>query len=338
MPESIEKVVREFNDRGLIWLLESPKNLEHFVRLFAAELAERLDFTRAERIPRTFISSGLEKTETDILFRLPARSADQEVLIYILNELQSAPDNEMGFNIYSRRDEIWKREKRLWEELPSPRPYFRLHLVVPIIFYTGEKHWNIPLGMETLINTPEGMSEFNPVWKTLFVSLNSIPADKLMDAGTGLALALRGLQAVGSDLEQMKAVVAQIVSSLSQLPAEAQSEWATAMRFLLLMVLHKRAPSERDILFRVIDSVVDTKHRQEVQTMIMTGADFLREEGLEQGLRESILDIIDIRFKSIPETFRSTLNQIQELQTLRLLRKKALEAETLLLFEKELPK
>lgn len=203
MAELSEYVVREFNDRGLIWLLESPKNLEHFMKLFVPEISHRLDFSQVERIPRSFITSELDKTETDILYRIPARSGQMDVLIYILNELQSAPDNEMGFKINLRRDEIWKNEKRAWEELSTPRPDFRLHLVVPIVFYTGEKPWNTPVGLETLIDSPDDMTEFIPRWKTLFISLMNTPSEDLIAAGTGLSLALRGLQAVQSDLKEL---------------------------------------------------------------------------------------------------------------------------------------
>lgn len=316
MSESIENVVREFNDRGLIWLLESPNNFEHFVRLFASEIADRLDFTRAERIPRSFISAELEKTETDILYRLPARTGDYEVLIYILNELQSAPDNEIGFNIYLRRGEIWKHEKRIWQQSSTPRSDFKLHLIVPIVFYTGEKTWNIPDGMEGLIETPEGMSEFNPNWKTLFVSLSATPVEVLIGAGTGLALALRGLQAVGSDLEEMKAVVAQIVAGLSQLPVESQVEWKTVIHFLLLLILHKRARSEHNTLIGVIETAVDNSHREEVQIMIFSEADYLQQKGREEGREESLRDLLILltqdKFGPLSENIIAKMRSLHE--------------------------
>lgn len=322
MADSIEYVVREFNDRGLIWLLESPNNLERFIRLFAAEIAEVLDFTRAERVPRSYVTSGLEKTETDILFRLPARYGKSEVLIYILNELQSAPDNQMGLKINLRRDEIWKHERRLWQELPSPRPDLKLHLVVHIVFYTGDQRWNMPVGMEGLIEAPDGMSKFIPRWETLFVSLNATPVDLLMNAGTGLALALRGLKATGSPPEEMKAVVAQIVAGLSQLPPESQQEWKTAMHFLTLMIRHKRPQSERDMLFNAIKSTVDKLHRAEVETMLVTDADFLRQEGREKGREEGFRDlfvhILEDRFGALTDTVASKVRSLSEKEVMEL--------------------
>ena len=45
MPEETEPPIREFADRGTLWLLESVENLAGLVRLLSAEIAEHLDFT-----------------------------------------------------------------------------------------------------------------------------------------------------------------------------------------------------------------------------------------------------------------------------------------------------
>ena len=62
-----------------------------------------------------------------------------------------------------------------------------------------------------------------------------------------------------------------------------------------------------------------------------------REEGREEGLRESILDIVQIRFNRLPLTLRSRIEAIEDLEALRLLRKRALEAQTISQIEEQLP-
>ena len=59
----IELPIREFEDRGTLWLLESPSNLRDFLRLVAADIAEKMDFSRAVRINRSFVPSDLHKQE-----------------------------------------------------------------------------------------------------------------------------------------------------------------------------------------------------------------------------------------------------------------------------------
>ena len=66
-----ELPIREFQDRGVQWLLELPENLRGVVRLLAQEIADKLDFSRAERINHTFIQEDLRKWETNLLYRIP---------------------------------------------------------------------------------------------------------------------------------------------------------------------------------------------------------------------------------------------------------------------------
>src|SRR5690242_10183281 len=101
MSEENEPPIREFADRGTLWLLESPENLRDLVRFLSAEIADRLDFGRAERINRSFIPDDLHKQEADLLYRVPFREGKGEVWIYVLLEHQSRPDRTMGLRLLS---------------------------------------------------------------------------------------------------------------------------------------------------------------------------------------------------------------------------------------------
>ncbi len=89
MPDEEEPPIREFADRGTLWLLELPENLRGLLQLVANEIAQRLDFSRAERINRSFIPDNLHKQEADLLHRIPYREGDGEVWVYLLLEHQS---------------------------------------------------------------------------------------------------------------------------------------------------------------------------------------------------------------------------------------------------------
>jgi hypothetical protein len=65
--------IREFEDRSAQWLFEDPENVRGLLQIRDPELAERLDFTRAERVNRTFVPANLRKKESDLIFRVPYR-------------------------------------------------------------------------------------------------------------------------------------------------------------------------------------------------------------------------------------------------------------------------
>jgi hypothetical protein len=56
-------VIREFNDRGTLWLLEDHVHLRSLIQIVEPELAERLNTDRAERVNRSLIPEDLQKVE-----------------------------------------------------------------------------------------------------------------------------------------------------------------------------------------------------------------------------------------------------------------------------------
>ena len=66
----------------------------------------------------------------------------REVLIYLLAEHQSEPDEEMGIRLLSGLVQIWEAERREWQREHTPRGARRLHPIVPILLYTGTRRWN----------------------------------------------------------------------------------------------------------------------------------------------------------------------------------------------------
>src|ERR1700722_333934 len=126
-------IIREFNDRGTLWLLEDPGFLQDFLRLLDASLAEDLDFTQAQRINRSFIAADLQKSESDLIYRVPYSAGDSEVLGYVLLEQQTRTDTLMSFRLLSYCMELWAAQERLWKESGTAAENRRLYPVIPIV-------------------------------------------------------------------------------------------------------------------------------------------------------------------------------------------------------------
>lgn len=67
------EVIREFMDRGVLWLLEDPANTGELLRILEPDLATHLDFQRAQRVNRSLIPADLQKQESDLIFSVPYR-------------------------------------------------------------------------------------------------------------------------------------------------------------------------------------------------------------------------------------------------------------------------
>jgi len=91
--------VREFADRGIKWLLESPENVSGLFQILDITLSKKIDFSRLRDEKKSFILDNLRQQESDLVFTAPFLDeevgTEGEVLIYILIEHQSEPDISM---------------------------------------------------------------------------------------------------------------------------------------------------------------------------------------------------------------------------------------------------
>lgn len=142
-------------------------------------MAEQLDFTQAQRINRSFIAADLQKLESDLIYRVPYRSDDNEVLIYVLLEQQTRPDPMMPLRLYHYCGELWATQVREWEDSRQSADNRLLHPVVPIVFYTGRERWDQEIALANLMDLPAPLRRFVPSWETLFLNLQQTPAELL---------------------------------------------------------------------------------------------------------------------------------------------------------------
>ena len=169
-----------------------------------------------------------------------------------------------------------------------------------------------------------------PRHDTRFLKLKETPAQAL--TGSAVACALRVLQAEDAPLEALEQVLSQAVACLEDLSEEHQAEWRRAMRYLLLLIRHRRAPEEREDLFEVITESVARSRREELEEMKMTDAQFLmaqgRKEGREEERREILLELLNARFGPLPPQVQSALGALSAARLKDLIRR-ALSAQSL---------
>ena len=162
--------IEQFADRSTRWLLEDKENVRGLLEIVAEHLVTHLDFSQLAHINRSFIPDNLREQESDIVYSVPFRSESktEELMIYILIEHQSTVDTTMGFRVLFYMTQIWDFQRREWESNNVPRNQWRFRPIIPIVLYTGEQRWQIPLSLSALIDLPDALSEFVPTFRTLF--------------------------------------------------------------------------------------------------------------------------------------------------------------------------
>ncbi len=298
MTQQDDAPIREFADRGTIWLLGSPANLRSLVAMAARDVADCLEFDRAQRVNRSFVPANLHKQEADLLYRVPFRSGGSEVWVYVLVEHQSRPDRQMGLRLLSYMIQVWDTQREAWDTARIAATQRKPAAIVPIVFYTGKRRWPRVPDLASIMEVPQPLRRFVPQFDTLFVSLAGLGPDQLQ--GSALGAVLRTLQVAKAPPEELREALVAAMSELGKLPAEQRAEWRRAAHYLLLLVRHLRKSDERPDLYSALTEAAESEQREEFDEMAMTDAQVLvaqgrklgRLEGREEGRAEAFKDLL----------------------------------------------
>jgi hypothetical protein len=300
--------IREFNDRGTLWLLEDPLNLRDLLQILEPGLIERLDFDRAQRENRSFIPADLQKQESDAVFLVPfVRERGREVWIYVLLEHQSEPGPLMGLRLYLYMGQLWEAQWREWEDRRPPPEERRLRPIIPIVFYTGTKTWSTPIGLKQLMDLPAELERFAPAWETPLLDLHRTPPEMLTQFASAIGWALRVMQAEGAPLAELELVLREAMAGLEGLSDDQSGQWLRVAWFLVLLVLHRR--EEPHLAELLVDQARQSRfqEREEVSEMGLSVLEQAEARGETRATREALETVLTTRFGPLPERIRDAI-------------------------------
>jgi hypothetical protein len=255
------------------------------------ELADGFLFDQAELIPPGHFLPDWRLRESDLIWRIPYRGADgiQSVLVVVLLEHQSRADPRTPLRTLLYTVLRWDREWRDWEELPPPRPPFRLSPVLPIVFHTGSRLWGSHRTLAELIDAPAGLRPFVPQWQPLFWDLAAHTPESLWAMAGEWMQALAVLRVAEGEANEFQRVLAATLARLEGLADTAEVRWKETVKFVLGWALHHRPRAERDDLIAAgVASQSAAAHQGRLNIMGQTIAEALREEGMQQGMQQGM--------------------------------------------------
>jgi hypothetical protein len=301
-------LIREFDDRSSLWLLEDPQHLGGLLQILDPDLADRLDFTHARRMNRSFIPADLQKEESDLIYAVPFRDrSDREVWVYVLLEHQSEPDPLMPLRVYLYMGELWDTQRREWEDRQTPAADRRLLPIIPVVYYTGEKRWRQPISLKSLMDLPPVLERFVPDWETLFLNLRHTPPEALTRFASAVGWALRVMQAERAPLAELEQVLREAMRGLEGLSEEQAGQWLRVAWFFVLLVLHRREEAELAAL--IIEQTRQSRFREGEQVSAM-GQSILEQveaRGEARAAREALETVLVARFGPLPEQAREAI-------------------------------
>jgi tetratricopeptide (TPR) repeat protein len=125
-------------------LLEHPANVQDLLHLAGLPWLDEIDFRRLDYIKTTFVRRDYRHLESDIVLTVPLigkGGRSRKLLIYILIEHQSEPDELMPLRLVDAQVQIFRYQLRYLAEAHGARRRVRLAPVLPLVFYTGLRSW-----------------------------------------------------------------------------------------------------------------------------------------------------------------------------------------------------
>ncbi len=320
--------VEHFPDRSTRWLFQDKDYVRGLLEILASELANLIDFSQLVQINRSFIPDTLREQESDIVFSVPFRSESptDEMLIYILIEHQSTVDTTMGFRVLFYMTQIWDFQRREWESNNVPQSERRFRPILPIVYYTGAQKWKTPLTLDSIMDIPDVLARFVPRFDTLFLSVKETDEADLTKTNHPLGWLLTVLQKEHADKEVIIKTLLEAISHINTLGEEQAQQRQRAIIYLLQLILHRRSAAEHDELITLLHQ---STPKMEVETMVKSMADVIREQAETRIKQDAVLKLLEIRFHEISQEVSNKITDIHDISSLDSLFEKVATVQTL---------
>ncbi len=265
----------------------------------------------------TFVDADLGEHFSDRLYRVETKE-QTSLYIYLLLEHKSYPDPFIALQLLRYLVRIWEQDLREKRQ--------QLRLVVPLVVYHGAKRWRVATNFEGLFTGDEALRPYWPQFEYILYDLS-----RYSDAEIQGAVLTRITQLLLRHIFDPR--LADELPRIFQLFRELAHQ-ETALQFLETVLRYLSAASERvsreDLVHALETALVDDKGETLMTTLaqqwIQEGEQAGLEKGIQKGLqkglramRNSILDLLKVRFDTADLALVQNLEKIDDLDTLRII-------------------
>ena len=282
-----------------------PEDARAFLKHFLPpELQALLALDELELESGSYIDEKLREHLTDILYRVPLHSGEV-ASIYCLFEHKSYPEAAIHLQILRYSYERWQADTQAgvpW------RP------IVPIVFYHGQRAWNIPLRFGACFGEMDPLIQrYMPDFEYLLIDTNRYGDEVLRDVESGPLQASLFLLKYIYDKE-LSTHLGEIFQPLRTLaPDELLQRLWSVVSYITSATEHVQEERLRETLtdvFREAEGVMNTIADKWLQQGIEQGIEQGREQGIEQGALQMILRLLQTRFGVEPEEVQEMIGAL----------------------------
>ncbi|MCP4401723.1 MAG: Rpn family recombination-promoting nuclease/putative transposase [bacterium] len=296
--------------------------LDFFQQYLPSSVAEQIDLDSLEYQKDSFVDRELREFYSDLLFKVDLRDKSTAYL-YILLEHKSYQEKTTAYQLLRYIVKIWETAQKDEESSNFP-------VVVPVLFYHGEYRWRHGAHLRELVSYPDDLQRFLPDFEYVLWDASAYNDEEIRGTVMLQVSLLLFRYIFREDLRNRLPGILVLFREFAQ-KRKGRDFLDTVIRYLLAA-----APKE-NLSPEDIKKTVKTIP-QIGGNVMMTIADTYIEEGIEIGIlknaKEDVLETLEIRFSAVPQALARTVEQVQDMPILKILFRKAIQAESLEAFER----
>lgn len=277
------------HDKGYKYLLSSEKVFLELLESFVdASWVRRIDPRRMTRIDKTYILQDFHEKEADLVYRVQLK--DQEVIFYLLLEMQSTVDFQMPYRLYQYMGEIWRDVLKNTDPGTAARKDSRLPAIIPIVLYNGADNWTACRQFKECLAGAEQFGKYVVDFEYFLIDVNRYPAREL--------LALKNLIGGVFFLDQKKDKN-ELLRRLEELIETLEKLEPDLYRLFAIWLKNIAVLGFPETYQEVIGKVIDESNPKEARKMVSNLSETLKkayddaevigiEKGIQQGIEKGI--------------------------------------------------
>ncbi len=275
------------------------------------DLRQLLDLSEMNLQDGSFVDEEMQAHQSDIIYQVRLHDG-QTAYIYFLFEHKSYPDPLVIFQLLRYLVRFWERQLKEGQTLSA---------IIPLVIYHGERAWQTPTDFFSLLNAPEGLRPHQPDFQYHLSDFSHL-SDEEIKGQIWLRVSLSVLRAIFNP--HLRDELDNLITLIFQL--REQRTGLEYMRTILYYLSSATGKIKRHDLQRALlqqgeqgKKLMNTITQEIFQEGMQQGM----QQGMEEAMRQNIVELLQIRLQVPETTFQEQLKQIDNLDDLRLLVRRA---------------
>ena len=289
-----------------------------------ADIVDFLDVDSLEIRKDTFVDKDLMEHFSDLLYAVNLKSKGP-AYVYLLFEHKSFSDPLTSLHLMRYMVRIWEQALKQGEARPLPP-------IIPVVIYHGRVKWKAGLEFCNLFDLPKGLENLVPNFRYLLCDLSHYSDEDIKGAVMLRAAFLLLKHIFSEDLGERLPEILKLLSNLVK-KRSGSDYLETILRYVASgsdkITKEDIENAVRDVLKEKGDNIMPTVAEQWIEQGIQQGMQQGMQQGFLQALRGALIEVLEDRFETVPQTFIKSLREINDPDVLKSLHKKALRMRSL---------